>query len=90
MLLRTPAGKTASHLSYDRNHLRLFLARVWQFDNFAVFAKNTQERFSIEGFTVADAILVVRQTRKIYSECIGKIVILMLENLKKVDILQFL
>ena len=38
-----------------------------------------------EGFTVADAILVLGQTRvKIYSECIGKIVILMLDNLRKV------
>ena len=39
---------------------------------------------SIEGFTVADAILVVGQNR------VGKIVILMLDNLRKVDIVQFL
>ena len=39
------------------------------------------------GFTVAE----VRQKRgKIYGECMGKIVILMLDDLRKVDILKFL
>ena len=41
----------------------------------------------IGGFTVADTILVVG---KIYSKCLGKIVIMMLDYLRKVDILQFL
>ena len=40
---------------------------------------------SIEGFTVADVILVVGG--KIYSECMEKIVILMLDNLRKFGIL---
>ena len=44
----------------------------------------------IEGFMVADVILVVGQTRKIYSECMGKIVILMLDKSREFDILQFL
>ena len=41
-------------------------------------------------FTVADAISVVGQTRKIYSECIGKMVILWLDNLRNFYILKFL
>ena len=47
---------------------------------------------AIEGFTVADAILVVGQKRQNFNtvNVWGKIVILMLGNLKKVDILQFL
>ena len=40
----------------------------------------------IEGFTVADFILVVGKHGNIYSECMGKIVILILDNLTKVDI----
>ena len=44
----------------------------------------------IEGFTVADVVLVVGQTRQIYSECMGKIVILMLDNSRRFDILHFL
>ena len=51
---------------------------------------DTSGRGLIEGFTVAEDILVVGQTRKIYSECMGKIVILMLDNSRKFDILQFL
>ena len=47
-------------------------------------------RYPIEGFTVMAAISEVGQTSKIYSECMGKIVVLMLDNLRKVDILQFL
>ena len=46
--------------------------------------------FMIEGFTVADVILVGGKHGKIYSECIGKIVILMLNNSRKFDVLQFL
>ena len=47
---------------------------------------------TIEGFTIADAIFIGKQGKqgKIYSECMGKMVILMLDNLKKFDILQFL
>ena len=40
----------------------------------------------IEGFTVTDVI----KHGKIYSECVGKIVILMLNNLRKVDILKYM
>ena len=45
---------------------------------------------NIEGFMVTDIILVMGQHGKIYSECMGQIVILMLDNSRKVDILKFL
>ena len=48
-------------------------------------AKAALSRVPIEGFTVADVILVVGKRLKIYSECMGKIVILMLDNWRKLD-----
>ena len=45
---------------------------------------------TIDLFKVSDTILVGGQTRKNFSRCMGKIGCLMLENLWKVDILQFI
>ena len=44
----------------------------------------------IKGFTVTNATWGWGKHGKICNECMGKIVILILDNLRKVDILQFL